>query len=190
MEIYGNPGLPLAIVPSLHQSNVFMSKGIYGYGQSKNVFLLSVQKRHLPVWDCKRPRLKKASIGLRTKFYGNPGLPLAMVPCLHQSNVYIKRKLRVWRVQKCIPLIGTKTSFTCVGLQTSLSQVSQYKAKNVNLRKSGCIFFHGTGFAPMQCLYQKEGTGMESPKMYSSCQCKNLNSRCGTANDPISSKPV
>ena len=33
-------------------------KGSYGYGESKNVFLSSVQKPHLHVRDCKRPRLK------------------------------------------------------------------------------------------------------------------------------------
>ena len=41
---------------------------------------------------------------------GNQALPLVMVPYLHQSNVYIKRKLQAWRVQKCIPLVGAKIS--------------------------------------------------------------------------------
>ena len=169
---------------------MFISKGIYGYGQSKNVFLLSVQKRHLPVRDCKRPHLKKASIGPRTKFYGNPGVPLAMVPCLHQSNVYIKRNLRVWRVQKCFPLIAAKTTLICARLQTTRSQVSQYSAENRNLRKSGSTCTHGTVFAPKQCLYQNEATGMENQKMYFSHRCKNLTHLCWTGNDPVSSKPV
>ena len=81
-----------------------------------------------------------------------------MVPCLHQSNVYIKRKLRVWRVQKCILTVGAKTSLTCGGLQTTPSQVSQYRAENGNLRKSGSTFSYGTVFAPKQCLYQKKAT--------------------------------
>ena len=97
-----------------------------------------------------------------------------MVPCLHQSNVYIKMKLRVWKVQKCIPLIGVKTSLTCAGLQATRSHVSEYSAENGNLRKSGSTFGHGTLLSPKQCLYQKEATGMESPKIYSSCRCKNL----------------
>ena len=37
---------------------MFISKGSYGYGESKNVFHSSVQKPHLPVQDCKRPSLK------------------------------------------------------------------------------------------------------------------------------------
>ena len=107
--------------------------------------------------------------------YGIPGLPLVMEPCLHQSNIYIKRKQWVWRVQNCIPLVGGKTSLTCAGLQTTPSQVSQYRAENENLQKSGSTFIHGTVFAPKQCLYEKEATGMECSKMYFSSRCKNLN---------------
>ena len=102
----------------------------------------------------------------------NLGLPFPMVPCLCQSNVYIKRKLCVWRIQKCIPLIGAKTSLTCVGLQTTLSQVTQYMVENRNFRISESTFFHGTVFAPKQCLHQNEATSMESPKMYCYSQCK------------------
>ena len=107
-----------------------------------------------------------------------------MVPCLHKSNIYIKSKLRVWRVQKCIPLVEEKTSLTSAALQTTLSQVSQYRAERGNSRKSGSTFCHVTVFEPKQCLYQKETTGTESPKMYSSRRSKNLTHLCGTANDP------
>ena len=53
----------------------------------------------------------------------------------------------------------------------------------------------GLTFAMVPCLHQaiikhKEGTGVVSPKMYSSRQCKNLTYLCGTANDPVSRKPV
>ena len=81
-------------------------------------------------------------------------------------------KLWVWRDQKWIPFVGAKTSLTCVGLETTHSQVSQYKAENGNLRKSESTFSHGTVFSPKQCLHEKEATGMESPKIYSSCRCK------------------
>ena len=121
---------------------------------------------------------------------GNPGLHLTMVLCLHQSNVYIKSKLRAWRVQKCIPLFGAKTSLTCAGLQMTLSQVSQYRAENGNFRKSGSTISHGTVCAPKQCLYQKEATSIETPKMYSSRRCKNFTYLCGTANDPVSCMSV
>ena len=113
-----------------------------------------------------------------------------MVPCLHQSNVYIKRKLQVWRVQKCISLVGEKTELTCAGRQTTPSHVSQYRSENGNLRKSVSTFRHGNMFAPKQCLYLKEATGMEIPRMHCSSRCKNSSYLCGTANYPISCKPV
>ena len=139
--------------------------------------------------DFKRPRLKRASIGPRMEICGIPCLTFVMVPCLHQSTVYIKRKLRVWRVQNCIPLDSAKTSLTCGGLQTTPFQVSQYRSENGNLRKSGSTFSHGTVFAPKQCLYQQKATGMERSKMYSFRRCKNLTYLCGTATDPIPRKP-
>ena len=149
-----------------------------------------MQKPHLPVPDCKPPHLKKASIGPRMEICGILDLPLARVPCLHQRNVYTKWKLRLWRDQKCISLISAKTSLAYAGLQTTSSQVSQYRAEKGNLRNSGSTFSHGTTFTPKQCFFQKEAAGMESPKIYSSCRCKNLNYLWGTANDPISRKPV
>ena len=120
----------------------------------------------------------------------NPGLPFAMVPCLHQSKVYIKRKLRVWGLEKCNLLVGAKTSLTCARLQTTPSQVSQYRAENRNLQKSGSTFCHGTILALKKCLYQMEARHMESPKMYSACRCQNLTYLCVTANNPVSCKPV
>ena len=174
-----------------------------------------------------------------------------MVSWLHQSNVSIKKKLQVWREQKCIPLAYAKIALTCeeqqttpsdvspyraengnlwksgstfrhgtvfapkqhsyqkeatgiesqkmpsssrcknhTGRHTTSSHVSQYRAENVNLWKSGSTFCHGTVFAPEQCLYQKESTGMESPKMYSSSRCKNRTYLCGTADYPVSCMPV
>ena len=106
---------------SVYTKTMFIWKGSYGYGESKNVFLFSVQKPHLPVRSCKLPP----------------------------------------------------------------SHVQQYMADNRNLRKPGSSFTHGTVFAPKHCLYQKEATSMERPKMYSSSRCKNHNYQCGPANYPI-----
>ena len=72
------------------------------------------------------PRHMEVSVGPRTEICGNPASPFAIVPCLHQSNVCIKKK----------------------------------------------------------------ATHMESPKMYSSSRFKILTYLCGTANDPVSCKPV
>ena len=52
---------------------------------------------------------------------------------LHQSNVYIKRKLRVWRAQKCNALVGAETVLTSAGQKTTPFHVGQYRAKNGNM---------------------------------------------------------
>ena len=49
---------------------------------------------------------------------------MAMVPCLHQGNIYTKRKLRVWRDQKSIPLVGAITALNCTGRQNTPSRCS------------------------------------------------------------------
>ena len=120
----------------------------------------------------------------------NPGLPFPMVPCLHQSNLHIKRKLRVWSVQKCSPLIGGKPTITCAILQTTQSYGRQYRAENGNFTNSESNFSHCTMFAPKQCLHEKEATCMESSKIQFSSRCKNCTYLCGTANDPYSRKAV
>ena len=56
------------------------------------------------------PRLEGGSIGPRMESLGNWNGPMAMVPCLQKGNIYTKRKLRVWRDQKYIPLF-TKEIF-------------------------------------------------------------------------------
>ena len=60
----------------------------------------------------------------------------------------IKRNLGLWRAQKCIPLVGAKSSLTCEGPQTTPSHVSLYMAENGNLGKSVATFRHDAVFAP------------------------------------------
>ena len=82
-------------------------------------------------------------------------LPIPMVPRFHQSNGYIKRKLRAWRVQKCIAQVGEDTVHTTAGKQSTPFHGGLYRAKNGNMRNFGPINPHGTAFAPKQCLYEK-----------------------------------
>ena len=140
---------------------VFISKASYGYREPENVFHLSLTCTGLQL-----PQFMEGSIRLRMESCVNSGLPIAMVPCLHQSNVYIKRRLRVWRAQKWIPLVGAETAPTCTGLQTTPVHGGQYTTENGNLRKFRSTYRYGTVFAPKQCLYQKEAKGMESPKIF------------------------
>ena len=78
----------------------------------------SVQIPNLPLRGSKLPRFM-GGIGPRMEICGNSGLHILMVPRLHQSNGCMKRKLRAWRVQKCIALVGANTILTSLGPETT-----------------------------------------------------------------------
>ena len=161
-EICGNSGLPFAMVPCLHQSNVYIKRKLRVWRVQKCIPLVGAKTAltfaglQTTTTHVRRYRAESRNFWRFwcTFHHGT------VVPCLQQSNLYIKRKLLVWRVQKCIPLVGAKTALTCVGLQTTPSHLRQYKAKNGNLWNFGSTFRHGTVFAPNHCLYQKEAAGM------------------------------
>ena len=131
-----------------------------------------MHKPILPVGVVKLPCRKGGGIRPRTETCANWVESIALVPCLHQGNIYITRELGVWRVQKCIPLVGAKTSLTCAGRQTTPSQGRRYRAENGNLRKFGRIHRLGTVCATGQYSYKKTVRGMESSKFYSFSRCK------------------
>ena len=136
------------------------------------------------------PRLEGGSIGPRTESCVNFDGPMAMVPCLQQGYIYIIRKLRVWRDQKCIPLVGAITPLNCAGHHSTPSRGMQYRAQNGNFGKLGWTYVHGTVFAPRKYLYQKEATGMERPEMYSVSRCDNPTYLCGPSKYPTSREEV
>ena len=138
----------------------------------------------------KIPRLVGGRIGPRTESLVNWDGPMAMVPCLHQGNTYTKRKLRVWRDQKCIPLVGAITLLNCGGRHNTPSRGRQYRAQNGMFGKLGRTCGHGTVFVPRKYLYQKEATGMERPEMYSVSRCNNPTYLCGPSKYPVSSEAV
>ena len=59
------------------------------------------------------------SKGPRMEICGTSALLIPIVPRFHQSNGYIKRKLRAWRVQKCIALVGADNVLTTAGPQST-----------------------------------------------------------------------
>ena len=62
---------------------------------------------YLPVRAVKVPRLEGGGIGPRTESSVKIVTDLSpWCPCLHQVNIYTKRKLRVWREQICIQQVG------------------------------------------------------------------------------------
>ena len=133
----------------------------------------------------KIPRLEGGSIGPSTESCINCDGPISMVPCLHQGNIFIKRKLWVWRDHKCIPLVGAKILRTCAGRQNTPSRERQYRAQKGKFGKLGRTYGHGTVFAPRKYLYQKEATGMERPEMYSVSRCNNPTYLCGPSKYPV-----
>ena len=122
----------------------------------------------------KIPGLEGGSIGPRTESWVNLDGPIAMVLCLHQGNIYTKRKLRVWRDQKCIPLVCAITALNCEGRQNTPSRGRQYRAQNGNFGNLGRTYGHGTVFAPRKYLYQMEAMGMERPEVYFVSRCNNF----------------
>ena len=138
----------------------------------------------------KLPRVMRGSIGSRMEICGISGLPIPMVPRLHQSNGCIKRKLRAWRVQirsyqspwyrVCTKaMVISKGSYGYRELKMVLPLLVQIpylpvrgrklprvmrgsigSRMNGNMRNSGPINPHGTAFPPKQWLYQKEAKDM------------------------------
>ena len=144
---------------------IYIRKGSYENGESKNVILVLVQKAHLAVRTSKLPDLMQRRMGPSVQVCGKSGLPFAEVPYLHQSNLHMKRKLRQWRTQKCNPCFGAESTLRSTGLQTTRFHAASYGTVSANLRKLGASFRRGTVFAPIQSTYEKEATGVENPKM-------------------------
>ena len=145
-----------------------------------------MQKQYLPVRGRKLPHFMGGSTGTGMEIRESLGLPIPMVLRLHQSNGYIKRKLRVWRAQKCIALGGAETVLTSAVPQTTLFYGGQYRDRNRNMQNFGSTNSHGTAFAPKQWLYQKDATGMENSKMYFLSLWKSSAYLSGSANYPVS----
>ena len=138
----------------------------------------------------KVPSLEGGSIGPRTESCINWDGSIFRVPCLHQGNIYTKWKLRIWRNQKCIPLVGAITYLTCVGRQITPSRWRQYRAQNGKLGKLGRTYVRGTVFGPRKYLYQKEATGMGKPEMYFASRCNNPTYLCEPSTYPVSREAV
>ena len=99
--------------------------------------MYSVSRCNNPTYLCgpsKYPVSREVVWAQNGKF-GNWDGPMAMVPCFHQGNIYTKRKLRVWKDQKCIPLVGGITPLTSAGRQNTPSRGRQYRAQNGKLHK-------------------------------------------------------
>ena len=145
-----------------------------------------MQIPYLPVQGRKLPRVIGGNIGPTMEICRSSGLPIPMRPHLHQSNGYIKKKLRAWRVQKCIALVGADTVLTRAAPQTTPYHGGYNRVQKGNMRIFGPTNPHGTAFAPKQWLYEKEAKGMESSKMNCPSRCRYHTYQCRAANYHVS----
>ena len=143
-----------------------------------------MQIPYLPVRGCKLPHVRGGSTGSTKEICETSGVPNPMVPRLHHCNSNNKRKVRGRRVQKCIALISADTVLTSAGPQTPMPW-GKYRVHRGNMRNFENTNLHGTASgtasAPMQWLYQKEGTGKESSKMYCPSRCRYHTYQCRVA---------
>ena len=108
------------MVPCLHQVNIYTKRKLRVWRDQKCIPLVG-EITPFNVRAVKVPRLEGGSIGPRTESCLNFDGPISMVPCFHQGNIYTKRKLRVWRDDKCIPLVGAITPLNGAGRENNLS---------------------------------------------------------------------
>ena len=118
MEIRGISGLPILMVPRLNQSNGNIKRKIQAWKVQKCITLVGADTVLTSAGPQSNP-FHGCSIGSRMEICGTSGLPILMVPRLHQSNGSIKRKLRAWRVQKCFTLVGADTLLISAGPQSA-----------------------------------------------------------------------
>ena len=92
-----------------------------------------MQIPYLPVRGRKLPRVMGGNIGSRNEICEISGLPIPMIPRLHQSNGNMTRKLRAWRLQKCIALVSADTVLT-----SALPQTTPFHGGCIVSRKEIC----------------------------------------------------
>ena len=117
-EICKNLGLPIFMVPRFNQSNGYMKRKLRAWRVQKCISIVGADTLLISAGR-KLPRVIGGNIGSRKEICETSGLPIPMVPRLHQSNGYIKRKLRAWRVNKCIALVGADIVLTSAWPQTT-----------------------------------------------------------------------
>ena len=135
-EICETSGLPMPMVPRLHQCNGYIKRKLRAWRVQKCIALV-VADIALTSGGRKLPRVMGGSTGSTKEICETSGLPIPMVPRLHQCNGYIKRKLRAWRVQKFIALVGADIALTSAGPQTTPCHGGQCRATKEICETSG-----------------------------------------------------
>ena len=146
-----------------NQWNVYIKRKLR-VCSAQNVILVSVQKDHFAVRTGTKPCFIKPRKMPAVKICRTLRLPIAMVPFLHQWNVYIKRKISVCRAQTCNHCFGAKSPLRSTDLQKTRFHAAPYRADSTNLQEFGATYRHGTVFVPMEYLHPKEAKCMQCPK--------------------------
>ena len=118
MEKCGISGLPIRKVPCLHKSNGNSKRKLRTWRAQKCITLVGADTILTSVGPQRSP-FHGGCKGPRMEICGFSGLPILMVPRLHQSNGNVKGKIREWRVHKCITLVGADTVLTSAGPQST-----------------------------------------------------------------------
>ena len=152
MEICETSALPIPMVPRLHQSNGYIKRKLRAWRVQNCITIVGADIVLITAWPQSTP-FHGGSIRPRMEICETSVPPIPMVQRLHQNNGYIKRKLRAWRVQKCIALVGADTVLTTAWKQSTAFHGGQYRAQNGNMRNFGPSNLHDIAFAPKQWLY-------------------------------------
>ena len=94
-------------------------------------------------------------------------LSKAMVPPLHQSNVYIRSRAVGKENPKIQSLSRCNKRTGCYRTANNPLSCTAYRAERGYLRNFEAVESNGTAFAPKQSSYQKVDVGMENPKIQS-----------------------
>ena len=185
IQISGISRLPIAMVPCLHQNSTDINRN-FRDAEPKNIILGLLQKGCKPRRDFKLTAFMYRHVGTRMQISVTSGLLIAMIPCLHENNTYIKRKFYGCRAKKYNFWAGVKSLRTSTELQIARIHESPYRADNANFRNFEASFRHGTVFAPKLYLLQKEALGMQRPKILFFGWCKKSTNLYGASNYPHS----
>ena len=126
--------LPHVLQRRMHQCKVYIKRKLRVWRGQKCTFLVSA-KLNRPLVVNKLPRVLQRRIWQAIEIFKTSGLPIDMLPCLHQCNAYIVRKLRVWRAQNSNFLVSAKTAPTGMGQHTTPCLAAPYWARNEKFSK-------------------------------------------------------
>ena len=103
-----------------------------------------------------------------------------MVPHLHQTNGYIKRKLRVYKTQKCNAIVGAETVLSSAGQQTT-----PFMGRIIGLRMEVCEI-SGLPIPMVPRLQQSNGYIQRKLRVRRARKC---NALVGAETIPSSARP-